>query len=606
MKFLTLLTVALLFTINSSAQKVPGSKRQRSATETTNPANAGPDIVSYVGEPVRLDGSASKNYSLQSQLNGTPSIVWEFGDGTRTEHLLKPAHAYLGPGVYTARLTVVSSTGVRSSDTAIVRVLPFTSSNSITLIDTQSAEINRQNLQAALEQAAVDCRLNEILVPAGFIANDPITVPARNCTNYVTVRVADLSNLPENVRVTRADAPKLFKINARSASISRSHQAISISPNANYFRFIGVWIERSGDFKNDIIAVDTYSLSQPSHMIFDRVLIDGNGTETNRAFAPNGRYFSLLNSSILNIKAIGYESKAIGQWRGNGPLVVVNNRLEAASINSLIGGATVTSADQVLDGFDFRSNHVWKSPDWVVADGVGKGYGVKNLFELKCGYNVSAIGNVFENNYQDGQSGEAILIKSSAQPEESNMYAEVRGLDFRNNKILNTRAGFNVNGLQSWISPHPPYANHIFFTNNFWQERSGRGNLILTPDYFEINHNTFVGSPDKGSWAAIDLSYPEMGSRRGRGLKILNSVIFNGVYGAIFSSYGGGMRALDYGFEDWDVRGNLFSGVIPNAYPSGNYFDESTASTGTDGLPVGANMSLLETETRVAMTGSFR
>src|SRR5205085_5929606 len=103
------------------------------------------------------------------------------------------------------------------------------------------------------------------------------------------------------------------------------------------------------------------------------------------------RSFSLLNSSILDIKAMGYESKAIGQWRGNGPLAVVNNRLEAAAINSLVGGAQVNSPDEILNGFEFRSNYVWKSPDWVIADGVGKGFGVKNLFELKCGFNIAAI-----------------------------------------------------------------------------------------------------------------------------------------------------------------------------------------------------------------------
>lgn len=608
MKPFALLTVVLLFTLSGSAQ--PPRKFQKKGKETTTPsiiANAGPDLVSYVGEPVRLNGSTSVGYSDRSQADGRPSIVWEMGDGAKSEHIPVTAHAYLFPGTYTARLTVKNTSGVQATDTAVINVLPILPISSQVLTDTGSPEINRQNLQAAINGAALNCDANDILVPAGFVANDPIIVPKRSCSNYVTVRVADLSNLPENRRVTRSDSAKLFKINARSASTSRSNQAIVISADANYFRFIGLWIERTGDFKNELIAVDTYSSLQPSHIIFDRTLIDGNGTETNRAFAPNGRYFSLLNSSILDIKALGYESKAIGQWRGNGPLAVVNNRLEAASINALVGGATVSTSEDVLNGFEFRSNYVWKSPDWVVSDGIGKGYSVKNLFELKSGFNVSVVGNVFENNYSDGQSGEAILIKSAAQPEESNPYAEVRGLDFRNNKILNTRAGFNVAGVQSWIAPHPARANHIFFTNNFWQERGGRGNLVLSPENFEINHNTFIGPSEKWSWIMIELSAPEgEDATRANGLKILNSVTYNGTYGAIFSSYGSGVRALDYGYAGWDVRGNLFNGAIEGAYPNGNYFYESAAQPGTDGIPVGADMGLLEFETRIAVSGTFQ
>lgn len=602
-----LLTLLVLVATSSVfAQLNPTSiARKRGRLAGPSPvANAGVDITCYTGEAVRLDGSSSTGYSRGSQANGLPSVTWDFGDGTSAEHIIKPAHAYLSPGTYTVRLTIRNSSGAASSDTAVVNVLPIVASHTRELVDSGDSETNRINLQAAINAAAADSRAGEIVVPNGFVANDPINLPARSFTNYVTIRTS--MDLPSNQRVTKADVWKLFKIRARGASESRYNQAITINGDSNYYRFIGVYIERSGTLKNDVIAVDTYATaSRPSHLIFDRIVIDGNGTDTIRGVAPNGSYFSLLNSSVLDIKAAGDESKAVGAWTGGGPLAIINNRLEGASINVLIGGSTVSSASEILDGFDFRSNYVWKSPDWVVTDGVGRGYGVKNLFELKWGRNVGAVGNVFENNYQDAQSGEAVVIKSAAQNDAANPFAEISGLDFRNNKILNTRAGFSIIGIQSWIAPHPPYANHIFFTNNFWQERSGRGNLLLTPDSFEINHNTFVRLSEKSQWGMIEPSTlpPDHSPRQGSGLKILNSVMYSSAYGSIFSSFGEGTMGLNYGFTSWDVRGNLFDGSRASAYPSGNFFSAAPGQVGTDGTAIGVNQSLLEASTQTAITG---
>jgi hypothetical protein len=113
--------------------------------------------------------------------------------------------------------------------------------------------------------------------------------------------------------------------------------------NAKYYRIIGLEIRHmANEVNTDMIGsiLSGYSTTQ-SHIIFDRILIDGNNFETRRGVALNGRYMSLLNSSILNIKAQGVETKAVANWTGAGPLAVVNNRLEAASINTLIGGSGV-------------------------------------------------------------------------------------------------------------------------------------------------------------------------------------------------------------------------------------------------------------------------
>src|SRR5688572_12690676 len=194
----------------------------------------------------------------------------------------------------------------------------------------------------------------------------------------------------------------MFRINAQPPGSPGGveHYAVLIGPGTNYFRFVGMEVVRTGgagSFKNDLVGVEYSGTARPSHFILDRVLLDGNGAGVNRAYAPNGSEFSLLDSSVHDIKAPGYESKAIGMWSGKGNLAVVNNYLEAASINTLIGGA-YTDPENLIDGIVFRGNDSWKNPEWR-----GQGYAVKNLFELKSGVNVVADGNMLENNLADTQ-----------------------------------------------------------------------------------------------------------------------------------------------------------------------------------------------------------
>src|SRR4051794_22579327 len=67
-------------------------------------ANAGKDITCYVGEAIRLDGAASIGFLRESQSDGTPSIVWDMGDGTTAQNLITAPHAYLTAGTYKASL----------------------------------------------------------------------------------------------------------------------------------------------------------------------------------------------------------------------------------------------------------------------------------------------------------------------------------------------------------------------------------------------------------------------------------------------------------------------------------------------------------------------
>ncbi len=589
-------------------------------------ANAGSDLTVVVGEAMRLDGSASVGYKSESQTDGTWSIRWQTGDGFETENIIKSPHVYTTPGTYTATLTVKDASG--ASSTASVRVTavePAAASpeNIQTLSDTGNADTNRNNLQAAVNAAATSPNTREVRVPAGFVFNDPLVLPARSSSNYVTIRVADLSNLPANRRVTGSatDRAKLFRMNMRGNPTTGHPNALQMNFGANYYRVIGLEIRHIvSEVNTDMIGNEYVNWAiNNSNFIFDRCLLDGNGYQTRKGAVLNGRTMSLINSSVLDIKASGIETKAVAQWEGAGPLAVVNNRLEAAAINVLIGGAEISGFDKVLDGFVFRGNHVWKNPAWE-----GGGYAIKNLWELKQGYNSVAAGNIFENNYEDGQTGEAILIKSMT--DEGCAYCEVGRLDFRNNKILNTRAGFNVVNMQAFQLPYPPYAHHIRFANNFWEERGGRGNLSQGANYFELTHNTFVkGANDwKGSWmyyTSGSSGVPE--GYKAPGYKMLNNIGFESAYGLMGGGGSPGNVSLDmFLASDRDLRKN----VIPNAggnYPADNFYPASVTgeyidyaggnfnlktgsvykNAGTDGKDLGADWTVLNASTASATSG---
>jgi PKD repeat protein len=93
------------------------------ATDTTPPvqnvtptAEAGPDRTTNEGLPVTLAGSLTESDA------DTPTILWDFGDGSSASGTLTPTHTYADNGVYTVILTVRDSAGEESTDAATVNV----------------------------------------------------------------------------------------------------------------------------------------------------------------------------------------------------------------------------------------------------------------------------------------------------------------------------------------------------------------------------------------------------------------------------------------------------------------------------------------------------
>src|SRR3712207_5520063 len=151
----------------------------------------------------------------------------------------------------------------------------------------------------------------------------------------------------------------------------------------------------------------TYA-SQAHHIIIDRSYMRPNtpSAHIRRAVALNSAYTDITNSYIQEIHQPGSDSQAIGGWNGTGPYNIINNQLESASENIMFGGGTFRIPNEMPSDIVIRGNYITKPLAWR-----GAGYNVKNLFELKTGKRVLVEGNIFENNWVDGQDGTAIVLK---------------------------------------------------------------------------------------------------------------------------------------------------------------------------------------------------
>ena len=101
----------------------------------------------------------------------------------------------------------------------------------------------------------------------------------------------------------------------------------------------------------------------------------------------------------------------------------------------LWGGADPLIAGLIPSDIEVRRNHFFKPTNW-------KGrWLVKNLFEIKNAQRVLVEGNVFENNWQHGQGGSAIVMKSVNQ-EGTCTWCVAMDITFRYNVVKNTGSGF--------------------------------------------------------------------------------------------------------------------------------------------------------------------
>ncbi|HYP28512.1 MAG TPA: hypothetical protein VE262_17495, partial [Blastocatellia bacterium] len=279
------------------------------------------------------------------------------------------------------------------------------------------------NLQTALNAANPG---DVIVLDAGatYIApSDGFVLPYKAGSGWITIQTSNLAGIPAegtrvNPSVHSAAMPKILARDAGPAIVAVTRAGQSAP---HHYRFVGIEIAlaptvtfnhglvrfgENNDVQNTMAAV-------PHDLIIDRCYIHGRADATlARGVGLNSARSAVIDSYISECHGVGFDTQAIAGWNGPGPFKIVNNYLEGAGENVMFGGADPKIPDLVPSDIEFRRNYCYKPLSWKVDEPNygGRHWSVKNIFELKNARRVLVDGNVFENNWVDGQNGTAILF----------------------------------------------------------------------------------------------------------------------------------------------------------------------------------------------------
>ncbi len=602
----------------------------------TPPVTTAPTISSFLSNPTSI--TAGQSVTLSWSVAGATSLSIDQGIGDVTNITSK---VVTPTATTTYTLTATNSAGsVSKSVTTVVSTAAPLSvsapSSCVTTADGINPECPRilinsavsatpsagttinvaagGNLQNALNQA---CLGDTIVLAAGatFVGN--FVVPVKTCgSGYLTIRTSNMSGITgEGGRVGPNYASAMPKI-----ITPNTDYALLIANSATNIRLIGLEITSQTTYTYSLLRVGdniTSASLLPNNIFIDRSYIHGSASTTvRRCVQLSSAATAVIDSYISDCHEKGADSQAIGGWEGSGPYKIVNNYLEGAGENMLIGGSDPKVQNQTPSDIEVRGNYFYKQPSWQSSGA----WTVKNLFELKNAKRVLVSGNVFENNWADGQSGVAILFTPRNQ-DQTAPWSTVEDITFVNNSIKNSVSGLNILGTDD-LSPSQQSKRILVKNNLFYQMQSRLLQMVtvtLPALNVTIDHNTMIHSGSTGASAFLGDNVSVA-----QNFVYTNNVLSGGDLGFFGSGIGEGNAAISkYVVSPIFVK-NVISGRNPNVYPTNNFFpgdlnsvgftnqsvsDYSLSSSspyknaGSDGKDIGADFAILNYSSSCAISG---
>ncbi len=221
----------------------------------------------------------------------------------------------------------------------------------------------------------------------------------------------------------------------------------------------------------------------------------------------------------------------------------------------------------VPSDIEIRRNYFFKPLSWRQGHPTfaGTRWLVKNLFETKNSRRLLIEGNIFENNWVEGQGAFAVVL--TPRSGDSGPAAVNEDITFRKNIIRHSGQGANILGRDD--ADTVSHANRISFTNNIWEDINsnlwgGDGKLfqvLKDVQNLTIENNTgFVSSVLLALWSD--------GVNTAANFTFRNNIVPYNTYG-IHSAEGGGKYALDWHTSSYTFEKNV---LILNRYDPQDYY----------------------------------
>lgn len=345
-----------------------------------------------------------------------------------------------------------------------------------------------ENIQTAINDAPCG---STIELDAGVTYPANLTLPKKDCSEFITIQSSRAAELPEGKRIDPVAQAALL---TTLESTINAEPVIKTATAAHHYKLIGLRMrtQSTSVFVYDLVRFGEGKGEQktadqaPHHLSLDRSWIEGNpNQDTQRGLTLNCADCNVMNSYITDIRGRGMDTQAVCGWNGTLRAQIINSYLGATGENIMFGGAdpAATAWDangKPTDGLiprnvEIRRNTIAKQLEWR-----GKGYTIKNLIELKNCIDCTIDGNVLENNWgNEGQSGAAIVITVRNQDCQA-PFSTIQNTSFTNNLVINSDGAFNFLGHDNEAEPtyqdapgHPKCSDPGEFYG------SVRGNAVL-------------------------------------------------------------------------------------------------------------------------------
>jgi putative Ig domain-containing protein len=490
--------------------------------------------------------------------------------------------------------------------------------------------VHRVSTAAAFQATLNSAKCGDtIALQAGTTFTGSFVFPSKPCddNHWIVVRTStpDSALPPEGTRLTPCYAgvgslpgrpafncSSTKNVMAKIAFNETGSGPIVVANGANHYRLIGLEITRSKP------KVPVYNLiiqeanGSADHIVVDRSWLHGTAQdETTRGIVLSGyTNVAIVDSTFSDFHCVSIsgacgDSQAIAGGigdRAQGTFKIVNNYLEAAGENIILGGgpATVTPTD-----IEIRHNFFFKPLTWMKGDANfvggtdGHAFIVKNLFELKNAERVLLEGNVLQNNWGGfTQIGFAMLL-TPKNPGNCTV-CKVRDVTVRYNTFSHTGAamqignGLSDNGFAGEEGSHYSIHDLVFDDLSYTGCQSCAGvmvQLTTTPkaaDHFwlhdvSINHITVATNRAKAGWAIA-------GPAGQQNFEFSNSIVDSGVT-ANMNAGGGAVECyfnkpvmigvLDSCWSHYTFTANvLMDAPGTKTWPAGNFVPQTTSSVG--------------------------